>query len=493
MAHGTSANEVDRTMRHIFKRCVECDSQTPTCPACPEGDICSLVPQSCGSCAYMVCIANPSPTPEAEKPNVGAIAGGVIGGVLFISIIVFLFWRYWIKKRRQEQENWDEDDEIATQKGASQFNAMKSDNASTKTRGSVAASFLSRASNIIHIAYIPGVTNRNGSGHNSLLNAAPVPPIPAAYANQTSRTTTPRSPLSNEGDALFFRPSDLRDTMYSDSSSLRSGKRDTQYTTHSITPSLARSSMMSDVYRDDATTEPMPATQVIRALPRMVSVKSGTSGSSSPSMESAPTLVPPSSSGSGVKAVMLGEKSGSVSPSSSHHTGGTFIKATPVTIGGGKGKARTPGVSRQASDASTSTRGSTKPPKSSPLVETANEIEDEDEQARARARKSLIKETTEAAAKPAPLIQPLESPFFDASELQTSASSSSQGSRPNPYAAMSASVGSGPRIKRTENRTPGGLSAVIEEAAKRASQEPDYDVISGKRDQSPFGDSHADK
>ncbi|KAF2215773.1 hypothetical protein CERZMDRAFT_89988 [Cercospora zeae-maydis SCOH1-5] len=235
----------------------------------------------------------------------------------------------------------------------------------------------------------------------------------------------------------------------------------------------------------------MPATQVIRALPRMVSVKSGTSAASSPSTESAPTLVPPSSSGSGVKAVMLGEKSGSASPSSSHHTGGTFIKATPVTIGG-KGKARTPGLSRQASDASTSTGGSNiKPLKSSPLVETANELEDEDEHA--RARKSLIKQTTEAAADPAPLIQPLESPFFDASELQTSASSSSQGSRPNPYAAMSASVGSGPRLKRTDNRTPGGLSAVIEEAAKRASQEPEHNVISGKRDQSPFSDAHATK
>ncbi|GIZ42173.1 hypothetical protein CKM354_000545100 [Cercospora kikuchii] len=491
MAHGSAANEVKRTMRNIFKRCVECEPQTPTCPACPEGDICSLVPQSCDSCAHMVCIANPNPTPKAEKPNVGAIAGGVIGGVVFISLIVFLFWRYWIKKRRQEQEEWDEDDEIATQKGVSQFNAMKSDNASTRTRGSVAASFLSRASNIIHIAYIPGVTNRNGSGHNSLLNAAPVPPIPAAYANQTSRTTTPKSPLSNEGDALFFRPSDLRDTMYSDSSSLRSGKRDTQYTTHSITPSLARSSMMSDVYRDDATTEPMPATQVIRALPRMVSVKSGTSATSTPSMESAPTLAPPSSSGSGVKTVMLGEKSSDGSPSSSHHTGGTFIKATPVTIGG-KGKVRTPGVSRQASDASSSTGSSnTKPLKPSPLVETANESDEEDEHA--RARKSLIRETTAAAASPAPLIQPLESPFFDATELQTSASSSSQGSRPNPYAAMSASVGSGPRPKRNDNRTPGGLSAVIEEAAKRASQEPEHDGIGGKRDQSPFSDAHATK
>ncbi|KAI5359614.1 hypothetical protein Slin14017_G105160 [Septoria linicola] len=494
-----SRTEVERTMRSIFKRCVECEPETPTCPACREGDICSLVPQSCDNCAHMVCIANPSPSPKAAKTNVGAIAGGVIGGVVFMGLIVFLFWRYWIKKRRQEQEqeDWEAEDDIATQKGVSQFNAMRSDAASTRTRGSVAASFLSRASNIIHIAYIPGVTNRNGSGHNSLLNTAPVPPIPAAYANRTPQAMTPKSPLSNEGDALFFRPSDLRDSTYSDSSSMRSGKRDTQYTTHSITPSLARSSMMSDVYRDDATTEPMPATQVIRALPRMVSVKS-TSATSTPSMESPPTLgpTPPGSSG-GPKAVMLGEKKSATSSPSSHHTGGTFAKATPVTIGGGKGKGRFP-VARQPSDASTSTKGSnTKPVKPSPLVETANESDEEDEHA--RARKSLIRESTAAAADPAPLIQPLESPFFDATEHQSNATLAAQTFRgPNPYAAMSASVGSGPRIKRNDTdhankRGPGGLSAVIEEAAKRASQDPDHDGIGGKRDQSPFSDVHATK
>lgn len=501
-------------MRSIFKRCVECGPGTPTCPACPSGDICSLVPQTCDECAHMVCIANPSPAPPAAKTNVGAIAGGVVGGVAFMAFLLFLFWRYWAKKRRAQQDQWEieDEDDLATQKGQSQFNAMKSDAASTKTSRSVAASFLSRASNIIHIAYIPGVTNRFGSGHNSM--TAPVPPIPAAYANRTPQTTTPRSPLSHEGDALFFRPSDLRDSTWSDGSSLRSGKRDTQYTTHSITPSLARSSLMSDIYRDDATTEPMPATQVFRALPRMVSVKSfSASATSTPSMETPPTLGPsPGGSGGGVKAVMLGEQPSTTSSPSSHHTGGTFAKATPVTIGGGgaKGKGRIPVVTQQTSNASSlsppasSTGRSTR---SSPLVETANEADDakdkeDEEDERSRARKSLIRESTAAAASPAPLIQPLESPFFDATELRTPASSTII-PRPNPYAAMSASVGSGPRTKRFnsniggDNRGPGGLSAVIEEAAKRASQDPDLDGSSEggdstvKRDPSPFADNHA--
>lgn len=474
--------EVERTMRNIFKRCVQCPTEVPSCPSCNDDEICSLVPQNCDNCAHMTCIANPSPTPKADKPNVGAIAGGVVGGVVFVSLVIFVFWRFWIKKRREQQEleaeEWEEDD-IAQQKGGvRQFNSMRSDTASTRTRGSVAASFLSRASNIIHIAYIPGVTNRSGSGHNSFL-AAPVPPIPAAYAN-----TTPKSPLSNEGDALFFRPGDLRGSTYSDSSSLRSARRDTQYTMQSITPSLARSSMMSDVYMDDSAPPPMPATQVIRAAPRMVSVK-GSSASSSPSMETPPTL----GSGSGPKVMIAGQSSSAGSSPTSAGTG--FVKATQVTVGG-KGKGRFP-IARIPSDASSST----KPARSSPLIETANESDEEEEHA--RARRSLIRDSAAKAADPAPLIQPLESPFFDASESQTQASATSQSTRPNPYAAMSATVGSGGRpIKRNgDNRGPGGLSAVMEEAAKRASQEQEHDGLlpggGGKSDPSPFSDSHATK
>ncbi|KXT15209.1 hypothetical protein AC579_1358 [Pseudocercospora musae] len=478
---GSMSYEVERTMRTIFKRCVQCPPETPTCGSCPNGQICSLVPQNCIDCAHTECIANPNPSPKSDSPNVGAIAGGVIGGVVFMSVVMFLLWRFWIKKRREQQEleavEWEEDD-IAQQKGdVRRFTAMRSDAASTRTRGSVAASILSRASNIIQIAYIPGVTNRNGSGHNSLLAQAPVPPIPAAYAN-----TTPKSPLSNEGDALFFRPDDLRGSTYSESSSLRSAdKRDTQYTRQSITPSLARSSMMSDVYMDDSAPPPMPATQVIRAAPKMVSVK-GSSATSSPSLES-----PPTAAQLGPKVMMPGQVSSTSSPSSGSSG---FVKAKPVTIGGSKGKGRFP-VSRQPSDASTATSTSTKPAVPSPLVETADVSDDEDEHA--RARKSMIRNSLGYAADPTPLIQPLESPFFDASETQTSASAATQ-QRPNPYAAMSASVGSGRRVMRSgDNRGPGGLSAVIEEAAKRASETPDHEGFGGKRDQSPFGDEHATK
>jgi len=303
-----------------------------------------------------------------------------------------------------------------------------------------------------------------------MLTNTPVPPIPAQYRNQT-----PKSPLSNEGDVLFFRPGSLRGSTYSDGSSIRSGNnRDTQYTRQSITPSLARSSMMSgmsaDVYMDDASTEPMPSAQVLRALPRMVSVKGSPATSPSESLRGQSSPNP-----NAVKISVIGQNSGGSTPRSNAYSG----KATQVTVG----KGRFP-IARQASDSSSSTAQHA-PVNSSPLVETAVDSDEEDEHA--RARRSLI-QATARAADPAPLVQPLESPFFDASELQTSASSSAA-ARPNPYAAMSANVNNG-RTRRANSRGPGGLSAVMEEA-KRGSQASEVSTLEPKKDAGPFSDAHA--
>lgn len=419
----------------------------------------------------MTCIDDPNPAPRSDKTNVGAIAGGVIGGVALVGFLVFMLWRFGIKKRREQQEleaeEWEEDD-IAQQKHQG-FNAMRSrsDAASTRTKASLAGSFLSRASNIIQIAYIPGVTNRNRSGHNSLLTT-PVPPIPAMYAN-----TKAKSPLSNEDDALFFRPSDLRGSTYSGNSSVGSGNRDTQYTArsgnnrdtqYSITPSLARSSMFSDVYHDDATADPMPALTVMRGAPRMVSVKSSAAST------------PPASSGSSnngsVNAVMIGQSSAN-SPSSSMRA-----KATQITVGGNKDKGRFP-----VKQSATST-----PAVPSALVETATDSDEEEEHA--RARRSLVKPPP---SEPLPLIQPLESPFFDATESTTPASAAAH-ARPNPYATMAASVrNSGQWPKRTADRGLGGLSAVMEEAAAKRASEATVDGEGKARDGSPFSDAYATK
>lgn len=482
-------SEVERSLRTIFKRCIQCPDETPTCPPCSNSEICSLVPTDCNTCAHMVCVRNPSAS-TSSGPNVGAIAGGVVGGVAFISIAVFLLWFLWIRKKRAQQEaeaeEWEEDD-IAQQKSLHHFQAMHQDAASTRTRGSLANSILSRASNIIQIAYIPGVTNRNGSGHNSLMGNSPVPPIPAA------RRDIPRSPLANDDGALFFRPGDLRDSTWSGSTSLTGDKRDTQY---SLTPSLARSSVHSGIYRDDGSEVPMPAQQVVRVAPRMVSVKSASShspgetpGSQTP-VSSTDTSEfaanTPAGKGKQIQVVMPGERpktSGSLQSNGS-------MKAQQITIGGSK-KGRFP--VRQPSDSSTLTVGKHAPNVSSPLAggEDSDNTDSEDEEEHVRARQSLVNTSKEVSSPPA--TQPVESPFFDASEKPSSsaqvATSSTQ--RPNPYKSMAATVGTGLDDRpRRGGKGMGGLSAVIEEATKRASRVPSHDGLGGKRDQSPFDDAH---
>ncbi|RMZ30627.1 hypothetical protein D0859_05273 [Hortaea werneckii] len=503
-SHGRPANltaEVERTMRTLFKRCVQCPDTQPSCPSCKSGQICSLVPQDCNTCAHMTCIDDPSAAPSSPGPNVGAIAGGVIGGVAVVAIAVFFLWRFWIKKRRAQQEleaeEWEEEEEgTEAKEGGSaerqshRLRSMRNDADSTRTRGSLANSIISRASNIIQIAYIPGVTNRNGSGHNSVYSSdAPVPPIPAAQRGQP-----PKSPLSNEGDALFFRPGDLRDSTWSATSSLRSGSnRDTQYTRQSITPSLARSSMASDVYRDDATEMPMPAQTVTRAAPRMVSVKSNNSNNSSPS-ETSGSNTPvdaagehsqfaantPAGKGSkgGLQVMMPGQGS---RPSTSGSQGSQYGKAKQITVGGSKnltGGAKPFG--RQASDASlTPSMASSKrhaPAVSSPLAEVPDEDDEGDH--------TPAKDT--GAGSTPPLIQPVESPFFDATEKPSTAAAQP---RANPYATMGSSIAGSGRVGNA--RGVNALSDIIEEATKRASRVPSHDGLGGKRDQSPFGDQHA--
>ncbi|KAJ9625755.1 hypothetical protein H2203_004517 [Taxawa tesnikishii (nom. ined.)] len=254
----------------------------------------------------------------SSGPNVGAIAGGVIGGVIFIAIATFLVWRFCIRPRRQRyEEAWEEEDDVATQKHA-QFNELRDQRASVHTVHSMASTILSRASNVIPIAFIPGVTNRDGS------NAPPVPPIPAARAD----------------GAIFFKPGDIRGSAYSDASSI--DNRSTFFGRPSITPSLARSSV-GDIYRGDAVVNPMPAQTVLRGKANMVSVKSsqtnspteGTTGTATPiniferdfgnanDKGKKPAVMMPSSS----------DNTGSPSPAGSIRSGASFVKPNIVSVG----------------------------------------------------------------------------------------------------------------------------------------------------------------
>ncbi|KAK0103188.1 hypothetical protein ONS95_014984 [Cadophora gregata] len=243
----------------LFRRCVECGDATPSCPeTCPSGQICSLVPPTCNECQKTVCVASsaaPSTISTAPKssgsgPNVGAIAGGIIGGVAVIAIVTYLVWRFCIKTKRQqyEQENWAEDPDEAME-AEKDFTMRRDARASTHTVASIASTVLTRASNIIQIAYIPGVTNRSAPSTPGLL-VPPVPPIPIALSD----AGTPRYEQEH-----FFMPGDLRDSTYS---------------ALSDRTSYARTSVTSTIYGKNAIVSPIPAQTMIRGKAAVVSVKS---------------------------------------------------------------------------------------------------------------------------------------------------------------------------------------------------------------------------
>ena len=286
----------------LFRRCVTgCPNETPACPSCPGNQICSLVPPTCEECQKTICVAasaapstisSSSSKSSSSGPNVGAIAGGVIGGVLAIAAITYLVWRFCIKTKRQqyEQEDWTEDREesLAPEKD---FTLRRDARASTHTVASIASTVLTRASNIIQIAYIPGVTNRSAPSTPGLL-VPPVPPIPIALS---SASTTPRYEQEH-----FFMPGDLRDSTYSGISDRTS---------------YARTSVASTIYGKNAIVSPVPAQTVIRGKAAVVSVKSN--GVNTPG-----DLTPP------VPNVDYGKYgAGAAPPSPAFSVGSTFLNS----------------------------------------------------------------------------------------------------------------------------------------------------------------------
>lgn len=287
----------------LFRRnCVICPPTAPSCPVCSENEVCSLVPPSCDTCQHTICVANAatpstissSPKSSSSGPNVGAIVGGVVGGLACIAIVTYLVWRYCIKTKRQQYatEDWgnDADGSLGAEKD---FTRRRDARASTHTVGSIASTVLTRASNIIQIAYIPGVTNRSAPSTPGLL-VPPVPPIPIALSSASS---SPR--YENEH---FFMPGNLRDSTYSGISDRTS---------------YARTSVASTIYGKNAVVSPVPAQTVIRGKAAVVSVRSNGAGASE--------LMPP------VPSVDYGKYGANGPPSPAFSVKSTLDSATAAT------------------------------------------------------------------------------------------------------------------------------------------------------------------
>ncbi|RKF76070.1 hypothetical protein GcM1_229008 [Golovinomyces cichoracearum] len=193
------------------------------------------------------------PKPSSSRAHdIGTIVGSTFAGITAVTIITYAIWRCCIKiKRPQSQGKSLSDYTVDSYEGEKSFTAQRDARASTHTVASIASTVLTRASNIIQIAYIPGVTNRSCPNSPGFL-VPPVPPIPLALTSNYGST------VSVEQEH-FFMPSDLRDSTYSTLTSQTSFERD---------------SVASTIYGKNAIVSPLPAQRGIRGKAAVVSVKS---------------------------------------------------------------------------------------------------------------------------------------------------------------------------------------------------------------------------
>lgn len=266
--------------RTLFRRCVQCPDQVPTCPQCADNEECSFTVGGCNACSSNTCVPKPgaSSSPSTSSPA-GPIAGGVIGGIILVLAIVVLVTIFYKRKRRaaEQTEDWATKlRDLPSQEGEKTPSDTRSFAEHRSHRQSTASvkTSASRQSNVIQIAYIPGVTS---TAQQSPEMIPPVPPIPAA-----GNTTSPHLATGNE---QFFMINDLRP----ESSYTRKSYANSFTNRSSITPSEYQGDLM----------EAAPARAAYAARANPISVKSN-------SRVASPTASPPLSHQNSIAGRMAG-------------------------------------------------------------------------------------------------------------------------------------------------------------------------------------------
>ncbi|KAI9860467.1 MAG: hypothetical protein M1813_006126 [Trichoglossum hirsutum] len=444
-----------------------------------------------------------APSSGNKGSNTGAIAGGVVGGLVFFAVVSWLVWRFCLKGRRQQElagEEWTAE-EIDAEK-REQFTMRRDARASTHTVGSIASTVFTRASNIIQIAYIPGVTNRSPPASPGLL-VPPVPPLPI------SGTTSAASSPGYQHDQHFFMPGDLRDSTYSGISDGRSIRT-------SVAPSLARSSVATTIYRNNAIVEPIPAQTVVRGRANMVSVKPTPSPGLSP-VPPVPTIdyqkhgqkgkngeelgdapPPPHSPAFSVGSTFLSSTAGTAKAVTARpvqvkplkvdksRAGNETTELAPFVLDDLGIRPERPRVS-VATDASSHSRA-----RRSDVLST--DLDDMDEDAHSRCRRSLVSNEDKRDSRVTVIDDTpnlAQSPFSDveiASSPDTPLQTGQNRSSLKPAGASSPTKQGPPQ---SASSTLGALGVVIEEAIRQASNGTAHDGAgSTERGPSPFGDEN---
>ena len=450
--------EADFSSPLLFKRCAVCPPQPPPCPACAPDQICTLTAGGCDTCAVSNCVqlgSTPSstPTPSPGAPA-GPIAGAVVGGILLICLITFIVWRFYVRAKladRRRQQQYDDWPDTVTndEKDADEISMQRERRNSVR---SIASTVLTRASNVIQIAYIPGVTNR--SEHSTPDLIPPVPPIPAFSPAHSSAST----PAATTADQHFFMPSDLRDSTFSDYTVDRNSYART---------SVGTSRVPSTAYRGSAVVNTIPAQTAIRGKANPVAVKSN--GKNSP-VDSPRPQTPPvpvvnrnrygarndniqTNTTSPIVARLGVPKAVTVTKAPSH---GNLLAAagkgpSPLRIEKFTQKPYNPKTERQVSVAESRHDGS------------SSTFDDASSDEESPADRSLMGHERLPQFAKSPPSNRSAPEFHKPSPMTQSPSSPGSGSKARHFT---------PRERKQKHKRSGSLNQIIEEAARRASREP---------------------
>ncbi|OAA68449.1 hypothetical protein SPI_00644 [Niveomyces insectorum RCEF 264] len=408
------------------------------------------------------------PSNSSAQPSAGAIAGGVIGGVAVIALVTYFVWRFCIKTKRQhiptkEEEDGDIDPPVG---GSQSFASRRDQRASTHTVHSIASTVLTRASNIIQIAYIPGVMNRANPTSPTVL-VPPVPPIPIAISN-SSQASTP----AGADDQHFFVPGDLRDSTYSGYSAV------TDRTSYARTSYAPRSSIASTIYGKNAVIVQPPQTGM-RIKPTMVNLKSpnnlGPGGYATPPVPSVDY-----EKYSNQRPVSAANSTFSVGSTFLNNASAhTAMPARPVVVRVGNGTKK-PSSTGSGSGASGNGSGDGASIGGGSVGGGGSNSNDADLE--------ILPNASERAAANADsvvLITPIREEEASSPRSRDSSALTIIEDSPTPDQGPFSDPPTSP-----SRRNANSLSAVIEEATRRASHRG-TNSTSAEREQSPFGDEHA--
>ncbi|KAJ9413135.1 hypothetical protein QL093DRAFT_2072732 [Fusarium oxysporum] len=190
---------------------ISCGNSTGLqCPECSDSKSCRYtVPLYCVQ--YATSASRRNTEAESKKGGCGLTIGGIIGGIIASIVIVFaatyLVWRLYIKPKRSQSPTSIHVFDMDPMQGSEMDAASRRTSLlSTHTVHSMAPTILTRASNIIQIAYIPGVTNRAAlTSSNLVVSSVPLTPMHHTEGNRGHENN----------DQHFFFPCDLQGSAHS--------------------------------------------------------------------------------------------------------------------------------------------------------------------------------------------------------------------------------------------------------------------------------------